>query len=238
MMMPKRILVIGGMHGNERLGVDLVKLLKKQPIKGVDAVIGNPRAVHANRRFVETDLNRSFNQSNLGSYESERAQRLARLCDDYDLVLDFHNTLTPNNNSAFVGVACKPLLFQVCKQFGLADCIEATYDCINKHCPNALSVEISIGDPLDNAEYWYEEIKSMRQGTIKANTPTVQIYRFARRVTWDEKTRFRSQTWKPFKPLSKEDVKQANLKGEIVPIFIGSTLTEYYATLLRKERTE
>lgn len=55
-----RILVLGGMHGNERLGIDLVQLLQIKPIAGVDALIANPRAVARNVRFTESDLNRSF----------------------------------------------------------------------------------------------------------------------------------------------------------------------------------
>ena len=55
-----KILVLGGMHGNEPLGPEVVKLFKAAPVAGVSAVLANPEAIAANRRFTEEDLNRSF----------------------------------------------------------------------------------------------------------------------------------------------------------------------------------
>ena len=45
-----RVLVLGGMHGNELLGVELVRSLQESPIVGVDVRIANQRAVE--RGFV------------------------------------------------------------------------------------------------------------------------------------------------------------------------------------------
>jgi hypothetical protein len=228
---------MGGMHGNEQLGIALVRLLKEQPILGVQTVIGNPRAVKAKKRFTESDLNRSFGGQK-GTYETRRAQRLAKLAASFDVVLDFHNTLTPQNNAAFVGVGCKPTLFKLCKQFGLRNCVEATYDCINKYCLNTISIEISVNDTLDDASYWYQKVAALAEIGIAADKGDVAVFRFTRRVTWQEKEANEYKGWVPFQPLSIADQKEVGLEGTVVPIFIGSTLTEYYATLLRKERTQ
>lgn len=225
-----RILVLGGTHGNESLGIRLVKLLMKQPVPGVAACIANPRAVRARRRFVESDLNRSFGSDFPGTYESRRASQLKKLCKEYDVVLDLHNTQAPGNNCAFVGENCNPQLFEVCKRLGLDLCVEATYDCINMACSNVLSIEISQDDSLDNAQYWYEQIQKLAQ--------PLNRYRFERRVTWNEARKLNVADWQPFQPLSQADKAALAVDGEIVPIFIGSTLTEYYATLIRKEKNE
>lgn len=237
-MKKMKILVIGGTHGDEKLGISLVEYIQLNPIKNVEAVLANPKAIEAKKRFTESDLNRSFGNQYPGTYETVRAKQLARLCREFDLVLDFHNTETPQNNCSFVGVDCDRKLFEVAKILEFRRCIEATYDCINKYCLNTISIEISVGDKLDSVEYWYDKIqKMMDQDVIKA-VKKLEIYRFKQRVTWEQKSKFLIKDWKPFKNISSRDKNNLGLSGIIVPIFIGSKLTEFYATLLSKEREE
>ena len=40
-----KILVIGGMHGNEMLGIDLVKSLQENPLENIDSVLANEEAI-------------------------------------------------------------------------------------------------------------------------------------------------------------------------------------------------
>lgn len=232
--MKNTILVIGGMHGNETLGVDLVKILKKRPIAGIDVVIANPRAVRQNMRFTKSDMNRSFGGQFEDTYESKRAVWLEKRALDFALVLDFHNTQTPNNNCCFVGENCQTLLYQAAINLKLRQCVIADYDCINKVCPNTLSIEISSGDVFDNAVVWYNTLKAF--SVDKKMGGTLNIYSFLKRVTWEEKDSLGLKDWQPFKPLDKKDKKLLGVGGIIVPIFVGSKLTEYWATLLRLER--
>jgi hypothetical protein len=227
-----KILVVGGMHGNERLGIDLVKLLRKKAIDGVDTYIANPRASRNNVRYIESDLNRSFGLQTKVTYETKRAKLMCKKVRDYDLVLDFHNTMTPQNNCSFVGVGCNKLLYRTSLALGLSNCVEATYDCINKYCPNTISIEISVGDSADNPNYWYDRMASISQ----ANTGTVTVYRFFGRVTWDQKRATNTDDWRPFKQLNTSQSREFAAGLPVYPIFIGSRLTEYYATLLTKEK--
>lgn len=229
------ILVLGGMHGNEQLGIQLVALLKQSPLTGVDALIANPKAVIQSKRFIQTDLNRSFGVSGQSTYETNRADVLTKIASGYDVVLDFHNTQTPANNCAFVGVNCDPMLYTISGALGLVKCIEATYDCINKVCPNVISIEISSADTLDNATYWYEKIQKLLKFDQSRNIP-IETFKYKTRLTWEQKKQFDTSTWRPFEPLEKSVTDKLGLGGIIVPIFIGSKLTEYYATLLSKER--
>lgn len=233
-----KILVLGGVHGNELLGVQLVKLLKQMPLEGVDVCIANPRAVKTNKRFAETDLNRSFGKHSPLSYEEKRARSLQKICANYDVVFDFHNTLTSLNDCAFVGEGCNLGLLQTVKALGFRRCIEATYNCINKYCPNAVSIEISVDSVLNSSQYWYEILSKITQGSTGKTSRQLTIYKFQRRVTWEEKRILGIKGWKAFKKINANVSSQFGLSGTIVPIFIGSTLTEYYATLLSKERVE
>lgn len=234
----RKVLILGGMHGNEKLGIELARLLKQKPLDGVDALIANPRAADKNVRFTETDLNRSFAPSSSETYEQQRAAELRKIVSSYDIVLDFHNTQTPENNCTFVGPGCNPLLYQAAKALELRRCIEATYDCINKFCPNVISIEISKGDEKDSADYWYEKLEHLCFSDLRLNPGgmPLEVYRYRKRVTWQQKKYLNTKTWRPFKPLGKNVTRTLGLNGIIVPIFIGSKLTEYYATLLSKER--
>jgi hypothetical protein len=232
-----KILVLGGTHGNELLGVKLVKLLQKNQIDGVDAIIANPKAVTAGTRFTESDLNRSFGDSFTDTYETARALELKELAAAYDVVLDFHNTQTPDNNCGFVGVGCDPRLYDMAKAVGFSMCVEATYDCINKYCLNTISIEISIDDPLDDPKVWYERIAGLAAGTLPVPNSSLQLYRFSRRVSWEEKTALGLKDWQPFKRISTKEALQLDVKKNTVPIFVGSHLTGEYATLLSVEKS-
>lgn len=229
-----RLLVLGGTHGNEQLGVNLVKSLNERPIDGVDCLIANPKATKRGIRFVESDLNRSFGNQLQQSYEVRRAQELVKKLAQYDVVLDFHNTETPNNNCCFVGVNCNDQLYDTAKKFGFSDCIEATYDCINKYCTNTISIEISIGDQLDSVEYWRQAIEQLITDKYDASLESLSLYRFVRRVTWEEKTTLKLSRWEPFKVLSAKDKKALKISDKVAPIFVGSHLTEFYASLVSK----
>ena len=229
-----KVLIIGGTHGNELLGVRLVKSLQESPIKNVNTLIANPRAVKKNVRYIETDLNRSFGEKADLSYETYRAKEIRDLTGQYDIVLDFHNTQTPGNNCAFVGVNASQTLYGVAKSLGCEQIIQATYDCINKHCPNTISIEISISDDWDNVDFWRQKIMQLVEQPLETSQ-SIAVYRYLRRVTWGESGKLPgANEWRPFVELSNENKKRLGVNGRIVPIFIGSRLTEYYATLLKE----
>lgn len=91
-----RILIIAATHGNELLGIKLYqRLLQKHSIllEHIDFIIGNPRAFAARARYIECDLNRSY-QSNGMRYEERRARDIKRRIATFhpDIVLDMHTT--------------------------------------------------------------------------------------------------------------------------------------------------
>jgi succinylglutamate desuccinylase/N-acetylglutamate synthase-like GNAT family acetyltransferase len=64
----RRVAIIGGTHGNERIGVELVRQWSASEGKAAvtrstfetSVMLGNPAAVEKNTRFVDVDLNRQF----------------------------------------------------------------------------------------------------------------------------------------------------------------------------------
>ncbi len=103
----KRVLLVGGTHGNELTGVYLLKKfeqhpeLVRRPSFETLTLVGNPQAVAAGVRYVDQDLNRSFDLlSSEGSSKSHEHQRAIELQAQYgqdgqlpiDLIIDQHST--------------------------------------------------------------------------------------------------------------------------------------------------
>lgn len=96
--MKNDILFIGGTHGDEPIGVDVLKLLE-QEVSGFDWIIGNPLALRAGTRCFEGDLNRSAPGNPQGAtYALRRAAKISGLASGYRQVVDLHGT------SAFTGI--------------------------------------------------------------------------------------------------------------------------------------
>lgn len=93
----KKILLLGSQHGNELLGDLLYARLKDHYahlLPHITFKIGNPRAHVAKIRYIESDLNRSYDGS-LNTYESKRAEHIKTFIEkgEFDLVLDLHTTV-------------------------------------------------------------------------------------------------------------------------------------------------
>lgn len=116
-----RVVVAGGVHGNERIGVEVLDhlrlaLLGASPLAAVGntlplvsrgdltLVYGNPRAIRVGKRGSEphADLNRCFpidllsSEGERASYEEQRAKELAPVLARADLLLDIHSTNKPS----------------------------------------------------------------------------------------------------------------------------------------------
>ena len=102
----KKILLIGSQHGNELLGIRLYEYLKStltyEKFRSVQYVCANPAAFARNVRFIESDLNRSFNGMKSTTEERRAAELLNEISEeDFDYILDIH-TSTSKENPFFI----------------------------------------------------------------------------------------------------------------------------------------
>ncbi len=233
-----KVLVIGGMHGNEPLGLEVIKLFEKKPVDDVETVYANEEAIRNNSRFIKTDLNRSFPGNLKGKdYETKRAASLLKLCKRYDIVLDFHNTYCPNNDCAFVGNTAKNIAYQTAAFLKLKKVIVADYDCINKFAQNCISVEISLNSKRRNPKIWYKQIINLSQRKSLKAAVKLQTYKFVYRITLEDRDRFnlKSENLRAFKPITKKLARSFKIKNPAYPIFIGDGYTPYnFGGLLNK----
>jgi aspartoacylase len=100
--------IVGGIHGNELIGVYLVKkfqkypdLIRRESFQSI-SLLGNPQAIFVRRRYVDQDLNRCFVDSNIlnsknCSYEQVRAREIREFLqlenqESVDVIIDVHTT--------------------------------------------------------------------------------------------------------------------------------------------------
>lgn len=223
-----KILVIGGMHGNEMLGIDLVRSLYDEPVDNVAALFANQPAIDAGKRYIDQDLNRSFSGDGT-STEVRRAQEILKICSQYDIVLDFHNTYCPNNDCGFVGAGATQLLCNTASALGLDRVVVADYDCINKYAPNCLSVEVSVDSSRNSVALWRELVAILgRLDTIETKVaPT--LYKFIYRMTLEDKNRYNLsvQKLKAFEKLPEDTAQKLGVSKRACPIFIEDKFTPY-----------
>lgn len=111
--------ILGGVHGNERCGVEVIRRLERDvadgriaPTAGTWVLIeGNPAAIEEGRRFTRggADLNRLFDLSFVDelprerwSPEHARAHVLEPLLADLDALLDLHSATSPTPPFAII----------------------------------------------------------------------------------------------------------------------------------------
>lgn len=233
-----KILVVGAMHGNEPLGVEVVSIVAKNPIENVTAVIANQKAQAMDKRFVKQDLNRSFpGDVKSRVYEKARAAELLAFSGGFDLVLDFHNTHTPGNDCVFIGEGASEILFRFASYAGLRRVVVADYECINKYAKNCVSVEISLGSVLMDAKFWVKIIEKLSKLLSLPKAKKLEKYKFVYRISLDDCDRFSlcDKNLRAFKPIPKNIADTLCVKSPAYGIFIGDGYTPYnYGGLLNK----
>ncbi|MET1254809.1 aspartoacylase [Aliikangiella maris] len=111
------IVLVGGTHGNELTGIHLVNHWQKQKKQqaysdlNIEYFIANPEAIAANKRYLETDLNRCFklqdlNDITLTSFEQKLAKKINQQLGPkgqsrVDFIIDLH-TSTANMQTNIV----------------------------------------------------------------------------------------------------------------------------------------
>lgn len=110
MTYPSKVIIVGGTHGNEFTGVQIVKhyqneLREQFPHLRIEFILANPEAHKLNTRFKDEDLNRAFQFLNQerNSYEHIRAKEIKALIQKEPcLVLDLHTTTSNMGNTVIV----------------------------------------------------------------------------------------------------------------------------------------
>jgi succinylglutamate desuccinylase len=98
----EHVVIVGGTHGNEPAGVNAMvgfhRRLKDGEVKldsgKISLLLGNPQAYRNDRRYIDQDLNRSFDDPALTTKEGRRAGEIIAYLDrnnDIAALLDLHS---------------------------------------------------------------------------------------------------------------------------------------------------
>lgn len=87
------IAILGCTHGNEDYSLKIFKRLKKINLLfgKVDFYLVNQSAYEKKVRYIDTDLNRSFNLT-IDNYETKLANKIKTKLKQYDYIIDIHST--------------------------------------------------------------------------------------------------------------------------------------------------
>jgi len=91
-------------HGDERIGLKVVKEVKKLNIDKNTLVIhvANEKAFKLRKRFVDQDLNRSFPGKKNGNHEQKIAYQISSIVKSTDVVIDIHSTKSELKDAVIV----------------------------------------------------------------------------------------------------------------------------------------
>ncbi len=114
-----KIHIIAALHGDELFGLKVLSRLHRCDDQDIRLRVGNLEAIAKHKRYIDSDLNRSFGASE-HSNENVIAEDICKEVKDFapDLVLDLH---TSKSNIGKVAIVAKNNTFieQVAKQLGL-----------------------------------------------------------------------------------------------------------------------
>ena len=146
----KKILLLGSQHGNELLGDALysyVKSHRRNLLPYITYKTGNLRAKKQGVRYIQSDLNRSYNGDH-STYEERRAARILKYIDDnkFDLVLDLHTT-TCEQPPCLIIPDVTGILQPFLRASSVTRIVLMKHDIVKTSligvCPQAVSIEIN-----------------------------------------------------------------------------------------------
>lgn len=145
-------------HGDERFGALIAACLTNYSHK---TILGNPKAFIKNKRFIESDLNRSYSNNKTVTYESERAQQILAELEAYDTVLDIHTSRANVGKLAILPRTDKKLL-TLAVSLGFNKAVIMPKDIVK----NSLIGTVNVGISLEfgsNSDQSLESAKKMAQ---------------------------------------------------------------------------
>lgn len=223
-----KILIIGGTHGNEKTGVDVVRHLKNCTVKNIDTLIANPRAVSNNCRFMETDLNRSFNLQKKQSYEEKRTVFISKKMKKYDFIIEFHNTNSMTNCVIITNKRPTILQSKIIKYFGFKHVIVMPpKNSLSSQNPSkTVSFEISTKNGVSSV-LLLKKILSIKNEINNYDFRNFTIYKYSGTKIYKnilQKVSLKIEDFTDFYPIKKKNSKILGLKPDMnIPFLIGGT---------------
>jgi len=213
-------------HGDEQFGLKLSNKVNH-------ILISNPQAVKLNKRFVEEDLNRSFNKKG-NSFEIKLARVLLKKFKGYNLV-DIHTTTADMKEFGIVTKA-NNYKIKLCKKLGLKKVVIMGDEVASGHSfidnvENGISIEIGEKYCNDNLA----KNLAKRINNLDKNSDPI-IYQSFNKL----EGKFDKLYMENFKQVKVGDLiyeykgKKHYADRDFIPLFIGEKHYDYICVMARR----
>ncbi len=162
----KNIFIVGGLHGDEPTGITVAKYLLHNPQNGIESIVAHPQAAAENKRFFETDLNRSFSPHLPISFEEQLAVELKRQLYPFDFLIDLHNTKGDFTTCAITVMEPTNEHKVLARHFGFKRLVimPPSGSLIGLHPEKSISFEIALNETdYFTTDYLVDKIKTVRE---------------------------------------------------------------------------
>lgn len=229
------VLVVGGTHGDEPSGIDLVRHLRRHPRNGVKTLLANLAAIERGVRFVESDLNRSFGRANSATLEERRALRInSAVRGRYVYVIDVHNARVAGMSCLITSEELGIKETAIARHFRLCHALwmPGTGSLIGTIAlPPTCGVGIEISQNemvIFNTEFLADQVGKLASGTLENQNASLRAWkRVAKKMS---RTHLlicgvEIRDLRNFEFLTAEQKERIGLEAQrnIAPIFVGET---------------
>ncbi len=152
------ILLVCCVHGDEVAGAEFYKYFFKHRLNNVSLLFANEEAFANNVRYIDTDLNRSFDL-NRKSKEVDIANEIKKIIKNYDIVIDIHTT-TSNLEMVPIVKTLNQNTIQITQMLQINEVVSIPF--LSK---NSLISQCSfdkVGISLEYGEYYLENKKTLK----------------------------------------------------------------------------
>lgn len=233
----KNLLVVAGVHGDEVHALKVAQAYRNfNPDNQI--LIASPQAIKKRQRYVETDLNRSFECLYPVSYEEKLAVKLVKKISHFDFILDFHNTKAKGTTCAIV--TQKPNNWQIAltSHFGLKRLVimPKNGSLIGCFPEKSLSIEIANSDTdFFNTSFLLKKLTRLFLSRFAGQR--LELYEYCTKVMESTllKQKISLGSINNFMELDKQQKKRLGLnsKDQYFPIFAKERLSDQSFTLIR-----
>ncbi len=227
-------------HGDEQVG----RWLWNNNPQGYNSycqwqvIVGNPKAMELGVRYIESDLNRSFNSKGSRTYEEKRAQELTPIIQLYDVLYDIHQAFVSDNmkDCIFVNKLDRDTLLAI-------EPLSAEYVILDDNPEYNGHFATSVAKVGITIEYTKTGDYKVETGRLKKDVATIlgnkrkkikKIFMRTYKAIPKEK-KYNSLNLENFKPLLPKDKKILRIQEEGIfyPIFVNG-YPDFYCFLNKK----
>ncbi|CAE8620671.1 unnamed protein product [Polarella glacialis] len=202
-----RVMILGGVHGNERTGVEVVRRLvdrlggggfEANKFRGeLTLALGHPEAIERNVRFLDEDLNRCFGErgeeeSSAGAPRSRESQRASELADhlrELDVLVDLHATNKPSAPFVRLPGLVDLAYFERCERVFLSalpsTCSSVLWDPLGLIAQGCMADEFALRNSAGKVYLCYESGMAADVGAVPGVAAAVD-HLLAATATWPE----------------------------------------------------